>query len=276
VISLRNAGLRPSSSGPSTSCSVLAAAALTCASFAGVLRSMRQPSLWAVSATLRARDPAPERVVFVTLRDAPPSSAQQTALAIRSARLNRPVAPRVERSSGNPPRDTGSTQPMSTAAPATATEPGEPYASLSPSPMSPRLVPPRLRGAPWYSFSRRRHPLAPSEPLSAAERDSTLRALGAEVPQLAARRLRTQSERDAAAKEAMLKIHLSGRPLLVPPDNTGGMITASIPLPLFGAGPSKARRQRESEVLDENQARIKRLTQRTDSLRRARVDSLLP
>jgi hypothetical protein len=103
-----------------------------------------------------------------------------------------------------------------------------------------------------------------------------LHAVGAEVPELAARRIQTPGERDAASKEAMLKIHLSGRSLLVPPDNTGGMITASIPLPLFGAGPSRASRRRDSRVVDESRARLERLKQRVDSLRRARVDSLPP
>ena len=103
-----------------------------------------------------------------------------------------------------------------------------------------------------------------------------LHALGAEVPELAARRIQTPAERDAASKEAMLKIHLSGRPLLVPPDNTGGMITASIPFSLFGAGPSRASRRRESRVVDENRARLLRLKQRADSLRRVRGDSLPP
>jgi hypothetical protein len=79
--------------------------------------------------------------------------------------------------------------------------------------------------------------------LSAAERDSMLYVLGAEVPELAARRIQTPGERDAASKEAMLKIHLSGRPLLVPPDNTGGMISGSIPFSLFGRGRSKAGRR---------------------------------
>jgi hypothetical protein len=40
-----------------------------------------------------------------------------------------------------------------------------------------------------------------------------LHAVGAEVPELAARRIQTPGERDAASKEAMLKIHLSGRSL---------------------------------------------------------------
>jgi hypothetical protein len=96
------------------------------------------------------------------------------------------------------------------------------------------------------------------------------------VPELAVRRVQPRSERDAASKEAMLKIHLSGRSLLVPPDNTGGMITSSIPLSLFGAGASRAKRRRDSQVADENRARLERLKQRADSLRRARADSLPP
>lgn len=98
--------------------------------------------------------------------------------------------------------------------------------------------------------------------------------MGAEVPELAARRVRTQSERDAGAKEAMLKMRLSGRILLVPPDNTGGLITSGIPLPLFGAGPSRAERSRNSRAVDENRVRLERLRQRADSLRRSRADSL--
>ena len=48
------------------------------------------------------------------------------------------------------------------------------------------------------------------------------------------------AERDSAAKEAMLKLRQSGRILLVPPDNSGGMITA--PLPFLSKGPSRAQR----------------------------------
>jgi hypothetical protein len=98
--------------------------------------------------------------------------------------------------------------------------------------------------------------------------------MGADMPELAARRIPTQSERDAAAKEAMLKMRLSGRTLLVPPDNTGGLITASIPLPLFGAGSSSARRRRDARAFDENRVRLERLRQRADSLKRSRADSV--
>ena len=82
----------------------------------------------------------------------------------------------------------------------------------------------------------------------------------------------TQSERDAMAKEAMLKMRNTGRILLVPPDNSGGLIT--MPLPIFSRGPSRARRVRESEAFDENRARLARLRQRADSARRARGDTL--
>ena len=82
----------------------------------------------------------------------------------------------------------------------------------------------------------------------------------------------TQSERDAMAKEAMLKMRNTGRILLVPPDNSGGLIT--MPLPIFSRGPSKARRVRESQAFDENRARLERLSQRADSARRARGDTL--
>jgi hypothetical protein len=98
--------------------------------------------------------------------------------------------------------------------------------------------------------------------------------MGMRVPDLAALRKPTQSERDSASKEAMLKIHNTGRVLLVPPDNSGGMITASIPLPFLGAGRSNAARARDRRVLDENRARLLRLLARADSLRRERADAL--
>ena len=88
------------------------------------------------------------------------------------------------------------------------------------------------------------------------------------------RRGQTHAERDAGAKEAMLKMRLSGRILLVPPDNSGGLITSSLPLPLFGAGAPRAKRARESRALDEIRNRLARLGQRADSLARSRVDSL--
>jgi hypothetical protein len=79
------------------------------------------------------------------------------------------------------------------------------------------------------------------------------------------------AERDSASKEAMLKIRLSGRTLLVPPDNSRGMITA--PLPFLSRGPSRAKRARDERALDEGRARLRRLQARVDSLRGVR-DSL--
>ncbi len=93
--------------------------------------------------------------------------------------------------------------------------------------------------------------------------------------ELAARRVPTEAERDAAAKEAMLKMRLSGRTLLVPPDNTGGLIRSGFPVPLPGSGRYKAARARDNRAMDENRARLERLRVRADSLRRARADSLL-
>ena len=111
-------------------------------------------------------------------------------------------------------------------------------------------------------------PFAESAPPGPAERDSMLSALSMRVPDLAARRVPTMAERDAASKEAMLKIHQSGRILLVPPDNSGGMITA--PLPFLGRGPTRATRARDERALDEGRARLRRLQARVDSIRRVR------
>ena len=94
-----------------------------------------------------------------------------------------------------------------------------------------------------------------------------------DVPNLALHRGQTTSDRDARAKEAMLKMRLTGRVLLVPPDNSGGLITSSLPLPLFGVRPSRATRARESRADDDNRARLERLRQRADSRRRSRADS---
>jgi hypothetical protein len=151
----------------------------------------------------------------------------------------------------------------------------DPARLLAPVALPPRLVVPRQSTA-WLTVPGRHDPFSPAGPLSAVERDSTLAAMAAAFAELAARRVPTQGERDAAAKEAMLKMRLTGRILLVPPDNTGGLITASIPLPLFSAGPSKARRARDRQAFDENRARLERLRQRADSARRARGDSVPP
>jgi hypothetical protein len=251
---------------------VFAAGALTVASFGGVLVAMREAGSWPSADARSDRHAAPERVTIVVPRPAPFVAAPPVSRAVSSGALPPPV-PRLGNSTRFAGPDSSPVQPAPTA---TTRDPEERSSWPSPYSSSPRLVPLRQRGAPWYSLPRRRAPLAPPEALSAAERDSVLHALGAEVPELAAQRIQTQGERDAASKEAMLKIHLSGRNLLVPPDNTGGMITASIPLPLFSAGPSRARRRRESQVQDENRARLERLKHRADSLKRARGDSLPP
>jgi len=139
--------------------------------------------------------------------------------------------------------------------------------------LSPRLLAPGRARVPWYSTRAFRSISSPPEPPSATERDSTLVDLHAALPDLAAARAPTPSERDAAAKEALLKMHNTGRLLLVPPDNTGGLISSSIPLPLLGAAPSHARRVRDIRAYDEGRARIERLRARADSMIRARTDS---
>lgn len=150
-------------------------------------------------------------------------------------------------------------------------------ASLSPFmpwSLSPRLALPRKHNVSWYAARSRRNPFGPADSLGTMERDSILRVLGGEVPELAVRRGQTPSERDAGAKEAMLKMRLTGRTLLVPPDNSGGLITSSFPLTLFGVHAERARNARDNQTVDENRARLARLRQRADSLRRSMVDSL--
>ena len=114
-------------------------------------------------------------------------------------------------------------------------------------------------------------PFADPAPLSPLERDSVLSALSAMTPEAAARRVSTRAEVDSAAKEATLEMRLAGRPLLVPPDNSGGLVTLRVPLP---GRPSRSERARVRRADDEGQARLRRLRARADSLRRAREDSL--
>jgi hypothetical protein len=99
--------------------------------------------------------------------------------------------------------------------------------------------------------------------------------LGVSIPDGAARRVPTRSERDSGARAAQLKMRLTGRTLLVPPDNSGGLITSSFPLSLFSRGPSKAQRVRDERSFDEGRARLQRLRQRADSMRQAREDSAM-
>jgi hypothetical protein len=77
--------------------------------------------------------------------------------------------------------------------------------------------------------------------------------------------------RRASAGLCIAASSLVDRPLLVPPDNSRGLITARIPLP---GGPSKVARERAKRADDAGQARLRRLLARIDSLRRVRVDSL--
>jgi hypothetical protein len=249
--------------------SVITAAVLTGGLFAGVLRSVRQPSWANVDASL-VRPPAPDYVVLTKPHEVPePPSARRTVPASTSAPAMAPRARPADISNARPLPDTASTR----IAPTNATT-EESLSPLSPPSMSSRLVPTRQGGLPWYSLPRPRDPFAGSSTSSAAEQDSILREMAGQIADLAARRVQPQSERDAAAKEAMLKMRLLGRTLLVPPDNTGGLITASIPLPFLSSGPSKARRARDARVFDENKARLERLRQRADSSRRSRGDSV--
>ena len=271
VFSLRYGRLRVTLRGRDGLWPAIVAMALTSASFASVLLSIRQPGAWWVANSPLARNPTSERVVFFTLRQKPQRvAALRPALPRRPDRVRAPSA----RSGVAQPLDAGVTQPPA----ATATTPAqvrhEPLSQLTPWPLPPRLVSPRPRNTPWYSVRARRSPFGLADTLVTVERDSILRALGGEIPELAVRRGQTHAERDASAKEAMLKMRLSGRILLVPPDNSGGLITSSLPLPLFGAGASRVKRASESRALDEIRNRLARLGQRADSLRRSRVDSL--
>jgi hypothetical protein len=89
------------------------------------------------------------------------------------------------------------------------------------------------------------------------------------LPALARARVPTQSERDATIKERMLKLHLAGRPLLVPADGVGG----GFALPLFSPGPSRAERVRDSIAFAESRPCLERLRQRAESLARRRDGS---
>lgn len=118
---------------------------------------------------------------------------------------------------------------------------------------------------------RARDPFAEPLPLDPVARDSVLAALSTMTLEAAARRVPSRAEIDSAAKEATLKMRLADRPLLVPPDNSHGLITARVPLP---GGPSNAIRARVQRTDDEGQARLRRLLARADSIRRIREDSL--
>jgi hypothetical protein len=252
--------------------SVVAAAGLTCALWGAVSLVLRQPS--ESPTRLTTATAMVEAIIFLV-----PHVPSSTPTLLPARTLHRTIGARA-----SPQPDAGSVdvrendsvprEPPTMRAP--ADEAVMPAPASTPGVASSRLAVPRQPGIPWYSPSRPRSPFAPEPPLARAEQDSIVSEIGPAVPELAARRVQPQSERDAAAKEAMLKMRLTGRILLVPPDNTGGLITSRIPLPLFSRGSSAARRKRNQAAFDANRARLERLRQRADSARRARGDTLPP
>ncbi len=232
----------------------------------------RQPA--SVSDALSDRDPMHEHIVQLTLRTPRIAQAPRVARAPSPSRitpqfLRAPEEPSASRDTGSAAASIERAFPPDAVAetPASATP-------MSPS-MSSRLRPTSSAAAPWYSAPRARNPFVRGEQVFAAERDSTLGELGQQVPRLAAERVVPRSEVDARAKEAMLKMRLSGRILLVPPDNSGGLITMSVPLPfLGGGGPSKAAHARSSAARSAAQLIQERLRERADSVKRARADSV--
>jgi hypothetical protein len=244
---------------------LLAATSATCGSLVALLVALYHATSRSAVVTFRAAAPS-ERVVLVIPRAEPPSSDRVARQRSTSATI--PLAPRT---AIPPPPDTASTR--AAAAPTTAPSPTPSGALLSIDGVS-RLARPRPGSGTMFGPQNARDPFAPPAPLTLGERDSVLHALETMTPELAARRVPSRAEVDAAAKEATLKMRLSGRTLLVPPDNSGGLIVARIPLPRLRPGPSKAARARDRRAVDEGQARLRRLLARADSARRARQDSL--
>jgi hypothetical protein len=244
---------------------LLAATMVTCGAFASVLVSLHHGLPETVSSSL-GRGLTTERIVLVEPRAAREPRARLSARPpIRqSTRTPSPLVTSVS------PRDTGAA-----AAPATHTAstsgPPPPSTAIIPDAAARLARPLPERAGRWMLPRAAFDPFAARTPPSRAERDSALSALSTLVPDLAARRAPTLAERDSVSKEAMLKIRQSGRTLLVPPDNSGGMITAS--LPILSRGSSRATRARDERALDEGRARLRRLQARVDSIRRVR-DSL--
>lgn len=250
----------------------IVAAVLTCVSFGSLLVSIRESHARARFASSTALRPPTEAVVFFTPREPVRNpTAGEPSRPIRPARARARSADSAARSAATLPLEADPAQRVTATSPLTAEASRESVSTLS---FSTRLSRPRQHEEPWYVAPRGPNLFKPAEPLTGPERDSVLRILGSDVPGLAARRGQTTSERDARAKEAMLKMRLTGRVLLVPPDNSGGLITSSLPLPLFGARPPSATRARATRADDDNRARLERLRQRADSLRRSRADSL--
>jgi hypothetical protein len=246
--------------------SAVVAVALTCGWMTGIALAWRQPVSAPNAGAAYDGAARREEVVRLTLPTppAPPStSAPQVPATPRSPlRAVRKVDERTA------PQDTGG-RPTA-AAPAAPTVPPT---GLDPmAPVATRLTPAPSAGTPWYGAPAARIPSLHGEQAPRAERDSMLTELGRQFSELVARRIPTEAERDARAKEALLKMRLSGRILLVPPDNSGGIIKASIPFGWLGGRWSstaerRAAAQRPDRLIQE------RLRQRADSLRRARSDS---
>jgi hypothetical protein len=241
---------------------LVAAAAVTYGSFTGVLLSLRYVA-GASPVSSRHLHTSPERIVLIIPRiaqaradDEPVVASERPVAVARASLVVRPVPP-----------DTGGAR---TSASMRATASTSPSAALSPDAVA-RLTRPRPELGGGIAVPLPRDRFAPPTVPTAIERDSVLIALSTMVLDLAARRVPTRAELDSRAKEATLKMRLAGRPLLVPPDNSGGLITARIPWP---GGPSKRRRARDARSHDEGSARLRRLLARVDSLRRAREDSL--
>ena len=248
--------------------SLLVAVALTGTWLVGLSLAWRHEA--SSTTPVATYDPEPRREAVIRLEVPAPAIVQPRPVTAeppdRAALLHR--APRADVAA--PRRDTGGTPPITT-------PPTSPAPSAQLAPMAPaftRLLP-SSAGTPWYSAPRAHDPFVRNEQGSREDRDSALGALGAQVPELAMRRVPSHGERDALAKTAMLKMRLSGRILLVPPDNSGGTITASLPLPFLGArGPSRVARPRDSVAGTAGREIQERLRHRADSLRAARSDSM--
>ncbi|CAN5829141.1 hypothetical protein BH11GEM1_BH11GEM1_08690 [soil metagenome] len=223
--------------------------------------------------TLAQQEPHEEHIVFVTPA-VPSSDAHPPEAVISPARV---LSGRPGMVNGFSP-DSGSPQtaePEAPGATSATSATSAPVPSINPNDLSQRLMPPRQQREPWYPSPEPLNPFAPPRTRTPAGRDSVLQRLGAEVPEMAAHLAASPSEIDARAKEAMLKMRLSGRVLLVPPDNSGGLISSSIPFSRwFGAREVRARSARTAIAREENAARLVRLRARADSLMRSRSDSL--
>lgn len=244
---------------------LLAAASATSASFVAVILSLYRVTPERGVAP-RQHAPASELVVIVEPRA--PSTVNHTPVFHRS-----PVtpAPRASRSVAAPHLDTGSAEGRSAAIAADAVRPSPPSA-LSIDATSRLARPHPDHVGRWVVPRIARDPFAEPAPLDPVERDSVLSALSTMTPEAAAHRTPTRAEVDSAAKEATRKMRLAGRPLLVPPDNSGGLVTLRLPLP---GEPSKAERTRVRSADDEGQARLRRLRARADSARRVAHDSIV-